>query len=109
MKHKLLSMNLEITTACPFRCPQCYCSMENITHMDLSIAKKAITEAAILGVKSVSISGGETMCYPHLIEIIEFAKKSGINGVHAAFSGWQLSARMISDLQKLALIPSVFH
>jgi len=95
---KLTSMNLELTTACPFRCPQCYCNMDNAKHLDFEVAKKVLTEAAALGLRSLSISGGETMCYPHLLDIISFAKSCGIPGVHAAFSGWNFKKPIVEKM-----------
>ncbi len=95
---KLSSMNLEVTTACPFRCPQCYCSMENVKHLDPETAKKRLAEAAALELQSLSVSGGETMCYPHLLEVISFAKSCGIPGVHAAFSGWGFTKEKVEEM-----------
>lgn len=96
--NKLTSMNLELTTVCPFRCPQCYCNMENTKHLDFEVAKKRLKEASMLGLRSLSISGGETMCYPHLVDVIAYAKKCGIPGVHAAFSGWNLKKTIIEKM-----------
>lgn len=94
----LKSMNLELTTACPFRCPQCYCSMDHAKHLDLNVAKKVIYEASALGVRSLSISGGETMCYPHLIEVIAYAKECNVPGIHAAFSGWGFQRNIVEKM-----------
>ena len=96
--NKLLSMNLELTTACPFRCPQCYCNMENVQHLDFDIAKRALDEGSTLGLKDLSLSGGETMCYPHLIELISYANSCGISGIHAAFSGWHLNHETVNKM-----------
>lgn len=101
--NKLRSMNLELTTACPFRCPQCYCNMENAKHLDIGIAKKMIFEASKLGLRSLSISGGETLCYPHLIEVIAYAKAHGIPGIHAAFSGWNLRKEIVEEMLEAGL------
>lgn len=100
---KLSGMNLEVTTACPFRCPQCYCNMENVKHLDFETAKKALFEAATLGVKSVNISGGETMCYPYLLDVISYAKSCGIPGIHAAFSGWHFTEETVANLLNAGL------
>lgn len=96
-------MNLELTTACPFRCPQCYCNMENPKHLDLNFAKKILSEAVNLGLKNLSISGGETMCYPYLIDIIDYAKKVGVPGIHAAFSGWNLKKSVVEKMLEVGL------
>lgn len=95
---KLLSMNLELTTACPFRCPQCYCNMENVQHLDFDTAKGALDEGSALGLKDLSLSGGETMCYPHLTELIAYAKACGVPGIHAAFSGWGFNQETVTNM-----------
>lgn len=81
-------MNLELTTCCPLRCPQCYCTLEGGKHLDFEIAKKRVFEACNLGVKQIHMSGGETMCYPHLYSLISFAKKNGAT-VNVALSGYK--------------------
>ena len=101
--NKLISMNLELTTACPFRCPQCYCNMDNVKHLDLDVAKKVLKEASTLGLKSLAISGGETMCYPHLNEIISYAKDCGIPSIHAAFSGWNFTKPIVEKMIEAGL------
>lgn len=84
--YRLQQMNLELTTACPLRCPQCYCTLEGGRHLDLEIAKKRIDEAVDLGLETLNLSGGETMCYPHLYELIRYAS-SRVNYVDVALSG----------------------
>lgn len=68
------TMNIELTTNCPLHCPQCYCSLTGGKNIDLQTAIHWIKEAGKLGVTDVMLSGGETMCYPHLYEVIHAAK-----------------------------------
>lgn len=82
----LRQMNLELTTACPLRCPQCYCTLEGGKHLDLDIAKERIDEAVALGLENLNLSGGETMCYPHLYELIAYAARY-ISNISVALSG----------------------
>lgn len=82
----LESMNIELTTACPLCCPQCYCSLESGCNLDYEIAKKRVDEAAAIGVQQLNLSGGETMCYPHLYELVAYASKR-IPEVNIAISG----------------------
>lgn len=63
-------MNLELTTKCPLRCPQCYCDLSGGHDMEMETALFWIREAARSGVKTVNLSGGETLCYPHLAELV---------------------------------------
>jgi hypothetical protein len=62
-----LLMNLELTTRCPFRCPQCYCSLEGGKDLAYDKALYWIREAAKNKMQTVNLSGGETLVYPHLL------------------------------------------
>ena len=86
MKWQLLTMNLELTTTCPLRCPQCYCSLDCGKHLDLAIAKKRIDEASEMGVTTLNLSGGETMSYPNLYNLTAYASGK-IEEVNMAISG----------------------
>ncbi|WP_292144356.1 radical SAM protein [Butyrivibrio sp.] len=67
-------MNLELTTQCPLRCPQCYVHLNQGTHMSLDTALYWIRDAADAGVEQINLSGGETLCYPFLEELIAEGK-----------------------------------
>lgn len=86
MNNKLKLLNFELTTACPLNCPQCYCTLNTGKHLDRNTALKWLTEAAEYGVEVVNFSGGETMCYPYLYEVIRYAHQLGIK-VNVALSG----------------------
>lgn len=75
MPFKPTNMNLELTTNCPLRCPQCYCSLTGGKNLKLETALHWIKEGGKHGVKEVMLSGGETMCYPHLYKVIRAARK----------------------------------
>lgn len=82
----LESMNIELTTACPLCCPQCYCSLAAGRNLDFEVAKKCVDEAAAVGVQQLNLSGGETMCYPHLYELAAYASER-MPEVNIAISG----------------------
>ncbi len=84
--YHLETINLELTTACPLRCPQCYCTLKSAKHIDLDIAKRRVDEAAALGARVLLLSGGETMCYPHLYELIRYSSIK-IKEIKIAISG----------------------
>lgn len=90
-------MNIELTTACPFRCPQCYCSLEGGKNIDPELAVRMIWQGAEMGVSHVELSGGETMCYPHLLEIVAEARKAGVVP-SIAISGWHFDAEILNRL-----------
>jgi MoaA/NifB/PqqE/SkfB family radical SAM enzyme len=47
----------------------------NPGHMPLDLALRTIDEAAALGMEELQLSGGDPLLYPHLIEVIQTAKR----------------------------------
>lgn len=90
MSISLDNMNVELTTCCPLRCPQCYCSLTGGKNIDLQVAIYWIKEGAKFGVKEVMLSGGETLCYPHLFEVVSAARKY-CGGANVALSGYNFT------------------
>lgn len=80
-------MNLELTTRCPLRCPQCYCNLEGGIDLSLSEAERWLKDAAANGICQVNLSGGETMCYPHIFQVTEMASRLGLRP-NIAVSGY---------------------
>lgn len=54
--------------------------------MDFDIAVDRISQGATLGVTDVYLSGGETLCYPRLYDLISFISGIGLSS-HIAISG----------------------
>ena len=73
-----LQMNLELTGECPLHCPQCYVKADPPRRMPLETALHHIGEAAACGVRHVNLSGGETLCYPDLEELIRACSSYGL-------------------------------
>lgn len=94
---QLYSMNIELTNKCPLKCPQCYCSLTGDKHIDLETAKAKVKEAAEHGVKNINMSGGETLCYPHLYELISYASNLCEN-VNIAISGCYFNKEVLHRL-----------
>jgi len=94
---KMYGINIELTTCCPLHCPQCYCTLTGGKHIDIEIAKKKIVEAGAHGVKQVHLSGGETMCYPYLYELIECAAVNW-GEVNVALSGYKFDSMVLNKL-----------
>ena len=96
-QRKMYSMNIELTNKCPLKCPQCYCSLTGDKHIDLETAKAKIIEAAEHGVENINMSGGETLCYPWIYELISFASKHCKN-VNIAISGCYFNKDVLNKL-----------
>lgn len=80
------TMNIELTTKCPLHCPQCYCSLTGGKSIALDTAIFWLNEGKQAGVEEVMLSGGETLCYEHLFELISAASKIGLK-TNVALSG----------------------
>ena len=102
----LTSFNLEtvvlqVTTRCPYNCPQCYMSRGE-QDMPIGVAKNIIDESIALGAKAIQITGGEPLSYPHIFEVIEYASFAELNSLLAT-SGYNCSDETYSRLSSAGL------
>lgn len=95
--NRLDGINIEVTNCCPLHCPQCYCTLAGGKHISLELVKGYIKEAAELGVTHIEYSGGETLCYPHIFDVIEYSKKMGIV-TSISLSGWGFDENVFERL-----------
>jgi len=77
---RLLSMEIEFSRECNFRCAYCY--LENRTaaagEMSRQEIKDVILQARELGARKIIILGGEPSIYPHLVEMLRFLGELGL-------------------------------
>ena len=97
MVYQLSGMNIEVTTKCPLRCPQCYCSLCGGKNIDKTRAIQILKQAKELGLEHVEFSGGETLCYPYLTNLISFASRLSIE-TSISLSGWSFDAETLQHL-----------
>ena len=77
---RLLSIEIEFSRVCNFRCSYCYvdekidCGSE-LTREEI---KDVILQAKALGARKIIILGGEPSIYPHLVEMLLFLSKEGL-------------------------------
>ena len=90
-------MNLELTTKCPMRCPQCYCALEGAKDLDFGRALEVLRDGAKNGLSEVNLSGGETMLYPRLYDLIEECSKLGLVS-NIALSGYGVDGAALERL-----------
>lgn len=91
-------MNIELTTRCPLRCPQCYCDLNRGKDIDKNIALKYIEQAGRLKIPFINLSGGETLVYPFLNELLQAIKEQGLHSA-IAISGWGLDECRLQQLK----------
>lgn len=85
-----LNLDIELTTRCQLKCPMCPRTNNNIPimNMPLEMVKKIIDEFAEKGGYALKLVYlGEPLLYPHLFEVIKYAKKKGIIDTIIATNG----------------------
>ncbi len=77
---RLLSMEIEFSRICNFHCSYCYVPDSNKCTNELSREeiKDIILQAKELGARKIIILGGEPSIYPHLVEMLRFLGKEGL-------------------------------
>ncbi|KUG02618.1 radical sam domain protein [hydrocarbon metagenome] len=95
-------MNIELTTRCPLRCPQCYCDLNQGKDISKEIALKYIAQAARFKIPFINLSGGETLVYPYLMELLAFISVKGLNSA-IAISGWGFDSAKLKELKSVGI------
>src|SRR5450759_266564 len=74
-------LTLEITKKCPMEC--ILCSSDGgeplSNEFKLSELKDIANQAKSVGVNEISLSGGEPLTYPYILDICEYINNSGID------------------------------
>ncbi|MDX9787128.1 MAG: radical SAM protein [Desulfobacterales bacterium] len=94
---RLLSMEIEFSLRCNFRCAYCYAPHENYFKDELTVVEiqSAILQAKAIGAEKIIILGGEPSIYPHTPELIRFIHALGLQteiftngtGITSEFAG----------------------
>ena len=97
MYRRPVQMNLELTTKCPLHCPQCYVHLNTGEELPREEALYWLREAARSGVRHVNLSGGETLCYPYLDDLLRECRSLGLVS-NIALSGAYVTRRRLGEL-----------
>jgi radical SAM protein with 4Fe4S-binding SPASM domain len=75
-QNRLLSMEIEFSLRCNFRCPYCYVPREEQLKDELRLdeIKGVILQAKALGAVKIIILGGEPSIYPHTLDLVRFMR-----------------------------------
>lgn len=100
---RLLSMEIEFSRICNFRCSYCYVPEKKECKGELSREeiKDAILQAKALGARKIIILGGEPSIYPHLPEMLRFLDTHGFE-VEMFSNGTGIDvvlAKLLADLK----------
>ncbi len=71
---RLLSMEIEFSRDCNFRCAYCYVEDRTAGPDELSRdeIREVLIQAGELGARKIIVLGGEPSIYPHLVEMLDF-------------------------------------
>lgn len=77
---RLLSMEIEFSLRCNYRCTYCYVPHNSYFKDELTLEeiRGAIMQAKALGAVKIIILGGEPSIYPHTMELIDFMSAEGL-------------------------------
>lgn len=102
-----IHIDFEISSICNLKCPMCYRphrSDKNDGVMDFKIYKKAIDECACHKLYSIRLSWrGEPTLNPHVVEMVDYAKRKGVREVSFITNGVKLEGNMAEGLVKAKL------
>jgi radical SAM protein with 4Fe4S-binding SPASM domain len=75
---RLLTMEVEFSQLCNFRCPYCYLDARPKDELTSDEIRDLILQSRDLGVRKIIILGGEPMIYPRILEKIHFIRNHGM-------------------------------
>ena len=101
MVNKLETVVFQVTTKCPYQCPQCY-MQRGKKQLPLECAKEVIEFAHSNGAQAIQITGGEPILYDHLLELIRLSNENGMYSF-VATSGYGASRELYNRLKHSGL------
>jgi pyrroloquinoline quinone biosynthesis protein E len=104
MNHRPYALLAELTYRCPLHCPYCSNPARHPTGAELTTEewRRAIREAAALGVLQAGFSGGEPLLRADLASLVEQARESGMY-TNLITSGVGLDERRAAELRGAGL------
>jgi pyruvate-formate lyase-activating enzyme len=99
---------VEVTDECDLFCPGCYRHRLQ-GHRDLEEVKSDVLLChRLTNCSRITISGGEPLIYPHIIEVVDFISRNKLQPVIFT-NGHNLSEELAAELKKAGLHQLFFH
>ena len=99
-----LNVDIEASSKCQIKCAHCFRQQMDIGEdqfMDFELYKKAVTECGRYGLFTIKFSmRGEPLLHPNIVEMVEFAKKSGVKEVWINTNGGMITKDLAEGLIK---------
>jgi len=109
-ENRLLTMEIEFSLRCNFRCPYCYVPEESYFDGELTTEeiRDVLMQAKEMGARRIIILGGEPSIYPHIRDMIGFIQDQGMDvemftngsGITTDFAQW-LFDRQVRVVMKM--------
>lgn len=99
-------LQIEVTTKCPLKCPQCYKDLNHLHEMDFELLREIILFGKQNGLASVMINGGEPVLYSKFIELIELLNNNQIKG-NCFTSGIGITQKFIDRIKELDIFLNI--
>lgn len=91
-------VNWSVNNECPMACQGCYNPFSD-RHLNEQEARTVVDRLAEHGVRSVVMSGGDPLLWPHLISIAKYARSMGI-GVAVDTTAYALTPELLDVLRE---------
>ena len=72
-------VQIEITEACKASCSQCYVEHSKARNMDFKLYTEIVQQLGRMGVASITLTGGDPVQYPYLVEAVAEAKQHALS------------------------------
>lgn len=101
---RLLSMEIEFSLLCNFKCQYCYVgeAANPVRELGPDEIRRVILEAKGLGARKIIVLGGEPMIYPAILEMLEFIRGEGMS-VEVFTNGTNITAEVARRLYDLGV------
>jgi len=101
---RLLSMEIEFSLRCNFKCPYCYVPREDQLQDEMTPdeIKDVILQAKALGATKIIVLGGEPSIYPDTIELIQYIRNQGLT-VEMFTNGSGVTRQFAGELHSLGV------
>jgi radical SAM protein with 4Fe4S-binding SPASM domain len=97
-------LTLAITDACNLACCHCWVragEASSHAHVPLETLRRLLEEFAAIGGGGIRITGGEPLCHPHWLDIVQYACSLGFNTVALQTNAMLLRDEHLTALREL--------
>lgn len=99
-----LNVDIEVSSRCQIKCAHCFRQQVNIGEndlMDFELYRKIVAECGRQGLFTLKFSmRGEPLLHPDIVEMVDFAKHSGVKEVWINTNGGLLSEELAEGLMR---------